>query len=79
MGVRSNPLSDGGDDQEVMSIMIHGEVCCMLRTAGLSEVSTVSPVSRCFCEQLTLRLLVHVIYSYARYKNRLAYNRDTQK
>ena len=79
MGVRSNPLSDGEDDQEVMSIMIHGEVCCMLRTAGLPEVSTVFPVPRCFSEQLTLRLLDHVIYSYARHKNRFAYNRDTQK
>ena len=73
MGVRSNPLSDEEDDQEVMSVMIHDEVCCMLRTyAGLSEVST---VSRCFVEQLTLRLLDHVIYSYAGYKNRFACNK----
>jgi len=76
MGARSNPLSDEEDDEEVMPVMIHDEVCCMLRTyGGLSKVSTVSTVSRCFVEQLTSRLLDHVIYSYAGYKNRFACNR----
>ena len=47
-------VSDEEDDQEVMSVMIYDEVCCMPRTyAGLSGASA---VSRYFVKQLTLKL-----------------------
>jgi len=48
MGVGSNPLNDEEDDQEVVSIMIHDEVCRKFRTVGLSEImlSTVTHDTR---------------------------------